>query len=258
MPLILLTNDDGVMAPGLEALRLEVSKIADVIVVAPDRERSASSHALTIHKPLKVQQHDRLIYSLNGTPTDCVAIAIAKILPQRPDLVLSGINSGPNLGDDITYSGTVAAAMEGTINNIPSIAVSVNSHNSEYRHFRTAATVAAKIARFILEKSLPVDTLLNINVPNLPLSNLKGIRFTRQGKRVYDGSIQDTRSPWGEGYYWIGGGTPYWDRAEDTDISCVEAGYVSITPIHLDLTNYQAMEFISGQWENWNTHGSES
>ncbi|MFC1770148.1 5'/3'-nucleotidase SurE [Nitrospirota bacterium] len=258
MELIMLSNDDGVHAEGLKELRREIEKLAEVCVVAPDRERSAAGHSLTIHKPLKVSDMGSGVYSLNGTPTDCVAIGLDKVVPRRPAMIISGINHGPNLGDDITYSGTVAAAMEGTILSIPSIAVSLNMLNGEEAHFESAAVMASRVARFVLKRSLPYDTLLNINVPNLPLDEIKGMKFSRQGKRVYDGAIRDIASPWGETFYWIGGGTPYWEHGEDTDITIVKEGYVSITPLQLDLTNYWAMDFLTEQWNHWTQKNSET
>lgn len=258
MALILLTNDDGINAPGLHVLASYLSEIAECHIIAPDRERSASGHSLTIHKPLRVTQIEDKKYCLNGTPTDCIAIGVNKVMPRRPDLIVSGINNGPNLGDDITYSGTVAAAMEGTIMNIPSIAMSINVKNGETPVFETAAMVAADISRRVLQHHLPYDTLLNVNVPNLPYDKLKGEAFTRQGKRVYDESIQDSFSPWGEKYFWIGGGTPYWEHADDTDMCAVMDDYVSITPLHMDLTNYTALKLIKNQWTNRNSKKQES
>jgi 5'-nucleotidase len=258
MELILLSNDDGVHAEGLKALKHEIEKIAEVCVVAPDRERSASGHSLTIHKPLKVSEIEDGVYSVSGTPTDCVAVGLEKIVKTRPSMIIAGINHGPNLGDDITYSGTVAVAMEGTILSIPSIAVSLNMANGEEAHFKTAAVMASRVASFVLKRSLPYDTLLNINVPNVPLEEVKGMKFSRQGKRVYDGAIRDIESPWGDTYYWIGGGTPYWEHGDDTDITIVKDGYVSITPLHLDLTNYWAMDFLTEQWSHWTQKNSDT
>lgn len=249
MSVILVTNDDGVYSPGLKALLDPLSEFTQVYVVAPDRERSASSHSLTIHNPLRVQQLDERIFSITGTPTDCVAVGASKLLPCKPALVVSGINQGPNLGDDVTYSGTVSAAMEGTILNIPSFAISLDSRRGEELHFNTASKFAADAARFILKYSLPYDTLLNINIPNRPIDDVAGLRITRHGKRVYEGSIRETSSPWGELYYWIGGGTPYWEHGEDTDINAIHEGYVSVTPLHLDLTNYEAINMLKNQWK---------
>ncbi|MBF0327959.1 MAG: 5'/3'-nucleotidase SurE [Nitrospirae bacterium] len=241
-PLILVTNDDGVHAPGIIALFKAMKEIGDAYIVAPDRERSAAGHSLTLHKPLKVEELREKVYSVNGTPTDCVALAVNKVLPRKPDLVASGINKGANLGDDITYSGTVAAAIEGTILSVPSFAISVVGDKPF--HYDTAVPYAIKVASYILEKSLPYDTLLNVNVPNIHKAEVKGMKLTRQGKRVYDGAIQETYSPWGDKHYWIGGGTPYWEQGEGMDVAVVLSGYVSVSPIHLDLTNYDALEYL--------------
>lgn len=242
MSTILVTNDDGVHSSGIIALFRAMKELGDAVIVAPDRERSAAGHSLTLHRPLKVEELRENVYCINGTPTDCVTIGINKVLSKRPSLVVSGINRGANLGDDITYSGTVSAAVEGTIFGIPSIAFSVVS--DRHFHFETAAHFAARIASYVLEHSLPYDTLLNVNVPNLPKDQIKGIRFTRQGKRVYDNSIQETFDPWGRKHFWIGGGQPYWERGEDMDIDAIEAGFISVTPIHLDLTNHDALKLF--------------
>ncbi len=251
--LILVTNDDGVHSPGIKALLESMEELGEAVAVAPDRERSAVSHALTLHRPLRVEQIKENVYSINGTPTDCVAIGAQKLLPRKPDLIVSGINRGANLGDDVTYSGTVSAAIEGTIMGISSIAFSLMldfpSPGTGPRHFETAGKYAGRIASFALENGLPYDTLLNVNVPNSPQENVKGVRFTRQSKRVYDGSIQETMSPWGELCYWIGGGTPIWERGPDTDMDTVMEGYVSVTPIHLDFTNSAAIEWLKGKWD---------
>lgn len=246
MPVILVTNDDGVHSPGLAALLSAMQTLGEAYVVAPDRERSAVSHALTMHRPLKVERLDERVYSINGTPSDCVAIGVNKLLPARPVFVASGINRGANLGDDITYSGTVSAAIESTIMGIPAFAVSlvIRGRSNAEAHFDTAATVSEKIGSYILAHSLPYDTLLNVNVPDLPYDKLRGIKLTRQGKRIYDDSIQETYDPHGEKHYWIGGGKPYWEHGEDTDIQAVQESYVSVTPIHLDLTNYDALAFL--------------
>lgn len=246
---ILVTNDDGVNSPGIIALFKAMRELGDAFIVAPDRERSAVGHALTLHRPLKVEELRENVYSVNGTPTDCVALAVHKILPRRPDLIASGINRGANLGDDITYSGTVSAAMEGTILNVPSFAISIVG-DKPY-HYDVATPFAIKIARYILENSLPYDTLLNVNIPNVPKKQMiKGIRITVQGKRVYDNAIQEIHSPWGEKHYWIGGGRPYWEQGEDMDIQAVLDNYVSVTPLHLNLTNYEALKYLKKAFEN--------
>jgi 5'-nucleotidase len=242
MAVILVTNDDGVHSPGIIALYRTMKTLGDAYIVAPDRERSAAGHSLTLHRPLKAEEIREHVYSINGTPTDCVTLGINKILPERPSLVVSGINKGGNLGDDITYSGTVSAAVEGTIFGVPSLAFSLIS-DKPY-HFDTAAAFALKIAGFVMEHSLPYDTLLNINIPNVPKEEIRGVKITRQGKRIYDNSIQETYDPWGQKHYWIGGGKPYWERGEDTDIEAVQAGFISLTPVHLDLTNYEALSFF--------------
>ena len=246
MPVILVTNDDGVHSPGITALHDAMKQLGDAFIVAPDRERSAAGHSLTLHRPLKAEEIRQRIFSINGTPTDCVTLGVNKLLPEKPSLIVSGINKGANLGDDITYSGTDSAAVEGTKFGIPSIAFSLIA--GKHYHFETASRFALRLARFVLEHSLPYDTLLNVNLPNVGVEEIRGVRFTRQGKRVYDNSIQETYNPWGEKHFWIGGGTPYWERGEDMDIEAVQANLISITPIHLDLTNYDALAFFRKGW----------
>jgi 5'-nucleotidase len=246
MAQILVTNDDGVHSPGIIALYRAMKELGEAYIVAPDRERSAAGHSLTMHRPLRAEEIRERVFSLNGTPTDCVTIGINKLLPEKPALVVSGINRGANLGDDITYSGTVSAAVEGTIFGIPSLAFSLIA--GRHYHFETASACALKIAAYALGHSLPYDTLLNVNIPNVPREDIMGVKFTRQGKRVYDGSIQETFDPWGQKHYWIGGGQPYWERGEDMDIEAVQANYISVTPIHLDLTNYNALSYFKSKW----------
>ena len=247
--MILVTNDDGVQSEGLQALFSAMQEVGDTTVVAPDREKSAVSHALTLHRPLKADRIDANLYSVNGTPTDCVVIAVERILPERPDIIVSGINRGANLGDDITYSGTVSAAIEGTLFGIPSIAASMILHgDKKIFHYETAALFLKNLVRVVLENGLPPDTLLNVNVPNVLSGEVKGVRFTRQGKRVYDNAIHETSDPWGLKHFWIGGGTPSWQEGNDTDFNAVDSGYVSITPLHLDLTNYDALTALREEW----------
>jgi 5'-nucleotidase len=253
MHIILVTNDDGVNSPGLISLFNAMKELGDAHIVAPDRERSAASRSLTMHRPLKVEELKKNVFSVNGTPTDCVAIGINKILTEKPSLVVSGINKGANLGDDITYSGTVSAAMESTIMGIPSLAISLVIDKPSKKsplHFETASRIAVDIGRYILGKSLPYDTLLNINVPNEKMENIKGMQFTRQGKRVYDNAVHDILDPNGNPYYWIGGGEPSWEKGNNTDIQAIQSGYVSITPIHLDLTNYEALQLLKKNWSS--------
>jgi 5'-nucleotidase len=245
-PLILVTNDDGVYSKGILDLFRVIQTIGKAVIVAPDREKSAVSHSLTLHRPLKIEKIGQDVYALNGTPTDCVTIAVSKVLKREPDLVVSGINRGGNLGDDITYSGTVSAAIEGTILGIPSMAVSMVGEKV-YR-FSTASKYAKKIAQMVLNDGLPDDTLLNVNVPNVTAGKINGTLFTRQGKRIYDNAVQEMLDPRGAKHYWIGGGIPLWKEGNDTDFYAVKKGYVSITPIHLDLTNFNALDLLKNRW----------
>lgn len=246
-PLILVTNDDGVNAPGIRSLFAAVKPLGQVVIVAPERDNSAVSHSLTMNRPLRVVELDQDIYTLDGTPTDCVSIGLNKILPRKPDLLVSGINSGPNLGDDISYSGTVSAAIEGTMYEVPSMAFSLDGAVSF--DFEVAGGVAWKLAFMALEFGLPANTLLNINVPAVPAGEIQGIRFTRQGRRVYSDAIQETYDPWGRRHFWIGGGTVHWSGGEGTDEDAVRRGYISITPIQLDLTNHAGLDFLDQRWK---------
>ena len=240
MALILVTNDDGFFSRGIQILAESLRELGQVYIVAPDRDRSSVSHALTMHRPLRVDLIRENCYSVNGTPTDCIVVGVKKILPREPDLIVSGINKGANLGEDITYSGTVSAAIEGTILGVPSFAISLVGERPF--KYETASHYALKIARYILQRALPQDTLLNVNVPNKPLQEIKGIKITKQGKRSYENSIHEIFSPWGEKQYWIGGGVVSWQKMEGTDIQAIMEGYVSVTPLHIDLTNYSALE----------------
>jgi len=242
-PVILVSNDDGVRSEGLHALAHALAPLGVVYVVAPDRERSASSHSLTLTHPLRVERVGERVYAVDGTPTDCVNLAVNGILRGRKIvLVASGINKGANMGDDITYSGTVSAAFEGTILGIPSMAVSVASKN-DFR-FDVAARFAASVARKILRRGLPKDTLLNINVPNTDEAQIRGVRVTRQGKRIYGDAIVEKRDPRGRKYYWIGGDASRSEDVPGSDLEAVEKGYISVTPLHLDLTDYAGMRAL--------------
>ena len=245
-PLILVTNDDGIMAPGLAALAKALAGLGRVVVVAPERDNSAASHSLTMRRPLLVREEGPDRFAIDGTPADCVIVGVGKLLKSRPALLVSGINPGPNLGDDISYSGTVSAAIEGTMVGIPSLAVSLAGEPGV--GYELAAAHAARLARLVLEQGLPPDTLLNINVPTRPGAEIKGVRFTRQGRRKYDGAIQETADPWRRKHYWIGGGTPVLDEGADTDVQAVVAGWVSVTPLHLDRTNYEALGCLTRNW----------
>jgi 5'-nucleotidase len=241
--LALLTNDDGIEAKGLKALIKEISKIAQVWVVAPDREQSATSHSLTLTRPLRLNKIADKIYSIDGTPTDAVMIAFHKVLKKKPDILISGINSGPNLGDDVTYSGTVAAAIEGTILGIPSIAVSIT--NTAFDKYEYAAKFVRKMATYVLKNGLPQDTFLNVNIPphKKPLNKFK---ITRLGKRVYKDVVVEKIDPRGKKYFWIAGQAIVSEGGKDSDFLAIEKGYISITPLHLDWTNYKTIEEMKG------------
>jgi 5'-nucleotidase len=238
--MILVTNDDGVYSPGVQILAKRLRELDQVVIVAPDRERSAAGHSMTLHRPLLIEEIKESVFSVNGTPTDCVNIAVKGLLKETPRLVVSGINKGPNLGDDVTYSGTVAGAIEAIILGIPAIAVSLAAR--ENFRFAEAAEVACAAAARIFEQGLAAGTLLNINVPNLPLSETRGVRITRLGKRIYHQMTVERVDPRGKKYYWIGGGEPDWEREEGTDFDAVDRKMVSITPLHLDLTDYSSFD----------------
>jgi len=238
--MILVTNDDGVYSPGIQVLAKRLRELDSVVIVAPDRERSAAGHSMTLHRPLLIEEIKASMYSVNGTPTDCVNIAVKGLMKETPRLVVSGINKGPNLGDDVTYSGTVAGAIECILLGIPSFAVSLVAREDFL--FAEAAEVALCTARQIMEQGLPVGTLLNINVPNLPLAETRGTRITRLGKRIYHQMTVERVDPRGKKYYWIGGGDPDWEREEGTDFDAIDRKFVSITPLHLDMTDYAAFD----------------
>jgi 5'/3'-nucleotidase len=241
MPVVVLTNDDGIHAPGLAALEKALAELGDVYVVAPEREQSACGHALTLHRPLRALKMGERRFAVNGTPSDCANMAVLGFLPETPVLIVSGINHGANLGDDVTYSGTVSAAMEGTILGVPSIAVSLVDGGD----FEVAGRVARLIAMRVLVGGLPGNTLLNVNVPPQPP---RGIRMTRLGHRVYKEKIVEQADPRGRSHYWIGGGEARWDDVDGTDMGAVHDGYVSLTPLHLDLTNHRALVQLA-EWQ---------
>ncbi|SJZ53672.1 5'-nucleotidase /3'-nucleotidase /exopolyphosphatase [Trichlorobacter thiogenes] len=244
---ILVTNDDGIGAAGIKALAEALTELGTVTVVAPDRERSAAGHSLTLHSPLRVFELRDRWFAVDGTPTDCVNMGIHSLLEAPPDLVVSGINHGGNMGDDITYSGTVAAAMEANLMGIPALAVSLATFGPT-EHFPDAAKVAVQVARMLIQQGLPADTFLNLNVPNLPFSEIKAPLITRQGKRSFVGKIVDKTDPRGRKYYWIGSEEPSFLDDEGTDFNAVGKGHSSLTPLHLDLTNHRAMEALK-QWQ---------
>lgn len=246
---ILLSNDDGIASDGLQALAAALAPLDELWVVAPDRNQSAVSHALTLHRPLRIEKVGERRFAIDGTPTDCVNLAINAILPTRPCLVVSGINHGANLGDDITYSGTVSAAMEATLLGIPAIAVS--QVGRDQFDFSAAARFCSELVAVLLGAGLPADTLLNVNVPEGTGGGVGGYALTRQGKRRYSDAVVEKVDPRGKKYYWIGGGEPDFVTAEGTDFAAIAAGLVSVTPLHLDLTNYASLERLSGLRLRW-------
>jgi 5'-nucleotidase len=234
MSLLLLTNDDGAHAAGLQALVEALDDLGEVYVIAPEREQSACGHALTLHRPLRVERMRDRWFAVNGTPSDCVNLGVLGFLPEPPVLIVSGINHGSNLGDDVTYSGTVSAAMEGTLLGVPSIAISLVDGGN----FAEAGSVARLVASRVLVEGLPPKVLVNVNVPPPPL---RGVRMTRLGHRVYTEKIVEQRDPRGRTHYWIGGGEPRWEALEGTDMAAIHEGDVSVTPLHLDLTHHRAL-----------------
>jgi 5'-nucleotidase len=253
---ILVTNDDGIHADGLLALKSALATIGNIWVVAPDRPRSACGHSITLHKPLrlnKVRLADGTFgFACSGTPSDCVSLGVLGVVAGTVDLVVSGINRGPNLGWDLTYSGTVSAAMEGVIAGIPSIAVSITSYEEDLS-FDYAANFAAFLGKKVLDHGLPPDTLLNVNIPPVPALDIAGIRITRQGRRRYHGTVEERVDPTGKTYYWLGGDVSTDELEEATDVKAIAENKVSVTPVHLDLTSYNALE----QLESWEIGGFE-
>ncbi|RVU30213.1 5'/3'-nucleotidase SurE [Neptunomonas marina] len=242
---ILISNDDGVFAPGIEALAATLASVAAVQVVAPDRNRSGASNALTLDRPVEAHHHTNGFVSLTGTPTDCVHMGVAGLFSDVPDIVISGINAGANMGDDVIYSGTVAAAMEGRGMRLPPIAVSLAG--SHPQHYDTAAQIVADLLSHIDSLPLPRRALLNINVPDLPLSDIKGIHVTRLGHRAAAGKPVAAADPRGKVRYWVAGAGDAVDKAPGTDFYAIEQGFVSITPIHIDMTLNSAMDDVA-QW----------
>lgn len=232
--LILVTNDDGVYSPGLRALADAMATLGDAVIVAPDRNRSAVGHALTLEQPLRAEEIEPGIFAVDGTPTDCVNLGIHGLMMQRPDLVVSGINSGSNMGDDITYSGTVSAAMEASLMGIPAIAVSLDAKTFSDVDLVTATEFVVELARQVIKKGLPPDTFLNVNVPT---GGCRGVEITRQGKRRYGQAIIVNEDPRGRKYYWIGGSSVGFEDIPGTDCCAVSRGYISVTPLHTNLTS---------------------
>lgn len=232
---ILVTNDDGIRAKGLRALVTVLKSFGNVTVIAPEVEQSASSHSITLNKPLRVHEYGNSWYSVTGSPADCVIMAVYGLMKTKPDIVVSGINHGPNMGEDVIYSGTVAAAIEGYILGIDSIAISVTSR--DLKDFDGPSRISASIVEKTARMSSGKKILLNVNIPFSKDNKLKGIKITKLGSRVYNDMIVTKQDPRGKNYYWIGGGTPGWKDEEKTDFNAVKSGYVSVTPISLFMTD---------------------
>jgi 5'-nucleotidase len=241
---ILLSNDDGYQAPGLVALAATLETVADIRVVAPDRNRSGASNSLTLENPIRAYETENGFVSVDGTPTDCVHLAITGLLDHEPDMVIAGINAGANMGDDVLYSGTVAAAMEGRFLGLPAIAVSLVGE--DFVFFETAAQVVVTLLQRLKNDPLPADTILNVNVPDVPYDLLEGFEVTRLGRRHKSEPVVKMQDPRGKDIYWVGPVGAEQDAGEGTDFHAVRQNRVSLTPLHVDLTRYSAMEQISG------------
>lgn len=252
---ILVSNDDGYLATGINVLASALEPLADIVVVAPDRNRSAASNSLTLNNPLRVRQYEENRYKIDGTPSDCVHLAVTGLLDEEPDLVVSGINHGANLGDDVIYSGTVAAAMEGRFLGLPTIAVSLVGQTlvgAKLEHFETAAQVAASLVRKIGKAPFPSDVVLNVNVPNIPLEELKGVRATRLGFRHKAEHALKDEDPYGRPIYWVGPAGAGQDAGEGTDFHAIEHGYASVTPLRVDLTRHEAVPDLASWLDGGN------
>jgi 5'-nucleotidase len=242
---ILLSNDDGFLAEGLRTLAKTLAQHAEITVVAPDRNRSAASNSLTLDLPLRAYEADDGFIKVDGTPTDCVHLAITGLLDREPDMVIAGINHGGNLGDDVLYSGTVAAATEGRFLGLPAIAISLAGNSQLVSHFETAAHVAVQLLNQVVAQPLPKDTLLNVNVPDLPLEQIKGFQATRLGQRHKSEPVVKGTDPRGRLLYWVGPPGAEQDAGPGTDFYAISNGYVSVTPLQLDLTWYNRIELVN-------------
>ena len=243
---ILVTNDDGVHGRGFEHLVRALSVVGEVYVVLPDQQRSSTSHALTLDKPLRIQKLEGKRFLVNGTPSDCVRLGILGLMKEDVELVVAGINNGPNLGDDVSYSGTVGAALEGTLLEVPSFAISLVVTGGY--HFEVAANFGRFLAERIIREGLPRNVYLNVNIPDLPREEIKGVEITRQGKRIYGKEIKERSDPRGQKYYWIAGENLSGVSEEGTDIAAIEHNKISITPLSLDRTDYRVIESL----KRWN------
>ncbi len=241
---ILITNDDGIASPALFMLRQELKDLGRVFIVAPDRDQSATSHSLTLYRPMRIERPEPGVFAVDGTPTDCVLIAAHGLLERAPDLVVSGVNRGPNMGDDVFYSGTVAAAIEGAMQGVPAIAFSLAASGQADFHY--ACQYARRLVGTVIEQGLPAKSVLNVNVPQLKSEDIKGVRVTSLGQRKYQDALIERMDPRGRAYYWIGGDAPVWEPQEGSDFLAVDQGYVSVTPLHLALTDTALMGVLEG------------
>ena len=249
---ILVSNDDGILAPGLALLAEVCQTVAQVTVVAPDREQSGTSHSLTMHRPIRPTRRPDGSYQVDGTPTDCVLLALGALMPERPDFVFSGVNHGPNMGEDVLYSGTVAAAMEGVALGVPSVAISFAGPSSDVDTLASYRDVLQGLVERITRiEHFPVDTLLSINLPACGAAAVQGTRVTSLGSRYFSESLSRMTDPWGREMFWIGGGSIHWTGGAETDHHAVANGFISITPLHMDLTNYALMQTVRG----WSLEG---
>jgi len=240
---ILVSNDDGILAPGLAVLAEVCRTVGQVTVVAPDREQSGTSHSLTLHRPLRpVRRHDGS-FQIDGTPTDCVLLAVGALMPDRPDFVFSGVNHGPNMGEDVLYSGTVSAAMEAVTLGIPGIAISLASRDPE-QFAAYQSLLAGLVRRITAVEQFPPNMLLNINLPDRGTVDVRGVKVTKLGSRYFSESLTRMKDPWGKEVFWIGGGEITWTGDAESDHQAVKDGYISITPLHLDLTGYGLFETV--------------
>jgi len=242
---ILISNDDGILAPGISLLADACRTIGTVTVVAPDREQSGTSHSLTLHRPIRAAHRPDGAYQVDGTPTDCVLLAINALLPEKPAFVFSGVNHGPNMGEDVLYSGTVAAAMEAVSLGVPGVAISFAGGDPAVMA-SYGSVLPRLVSKIVAVRDFPSDTILNINLPNLVASEVKGIRVTRLGSRFFSESLTRMKDPWGREIFWIGGGTITWTGGEDSDHRAVAEGYISITPLHMDLTDFPRLDTVTG------------
>ncbi len=244
---ILCTNDDGYLAAGLQVLARAARTLGEVSIVAPDREQSATSHSLTMHHPLRARTAVDGAKVVDGTPTDCVILAVNALLEDRPDYCLSGVNHGANMGEDVLYSGTVAAAMEATVLGIPAVAISYTGESFEDIE-AWEGRLAGFLGQVLDRRSFPPNTLLNVNLPPVPPEGVEGVRITHLGRRKYSDSLTRAQDPKGREYFWIGGGVSSWEGGSHSDFRAVDDGFISVTPLHLDLTNYGLLEEIR-RWE---------